>query len=247
MTDENARTGGAVAGGQTMTASEPSKSDQAKQQAAETKDEARRQAGETVGTAKEQAGEVVQEAKSQARNVVREAQQVARTRADEQTSQLSTALRQVQQQTQALLDGRTDEAGPVGDYARQLTDAVGRYADRVEELGFDGIVRETSRFARRRPGAFLAMAAGAGLAVGRLGRGMKDASQDSGTAASRAAQTQLPATTPEPTTPDIDGPRTNPAGTAPVTGTVPPATGSAPQVPPPVADPVVEPSDERIR
>lgn len=157
-------------------------SDEAKREAVATKDTAQHQAGEAAQTAKAQTGEVVAEGKQQARNVLAEAKQVGVTRANEQTASAAGGLRQLQEQADALANGRAEETGALGEYARQLADAAGRYADRVDELGFEGIVRETSRYARRRPGAFLLMAAGAGLAAGRLGRGAKDASSNASSA-----------------------------------------------------------------
>jgi hypothetical protein len=202
----------------------PDTSDQAKQEAAATKDEAKRQAGETAQTAKAQASQVADEAKAQARNVVDEAKRVGTSRAEEQTANAAGALRQFEQQAQALLDGRPEDAGVLGDYARQLTGALGRYAARIDELGFEGVVRETSGFARRRPGAFLLAAAGAGLIVGRLGRGIKDAPSGNGAAVttSREPSGAIPPTTFDPTT---SGPTTAPStAPTPVSG-----VGGAPE------------------
>ena len=45
-----------------------------------------------------------------------------------------------------------------------------RLASRMEQGGAQGVVDDVTRFARRRPGAFLAGAAGVGFVVGRLVR-----------------------------------------------------------------------------
>jgi hypothetical protein len=182
-----------------QTGSGQPQSEEAKRQAQQTAEHARGQAGEAAGTAKAEGRKVADDARHQARNVIDEAKSVGRARADEQAGRLADALRQFNQQTEALLDGRTDEAGALGDYARQLADRAGHYAQQVDDLGFDGVVRETSRFARRRPGAFLLAAAGAGLLVGRLGRGAKDA-QDGGDSGTQATGRALPSST-EGTTP----------------------------------------------
>ena len=208
-------------------------SEQAKQEAQHTKDEASRQARATADTAKDEARQVVDEARSQARNVVQEAKQVGRTRADEQAERLAGAMHQLHEQANALLDGRPDEAGPVGDYARQFSDAVGRYADRVDELGFEGILRETSRFARRRPGAFLLAAAGAGLLAGRMGRGASDAQNN---ASSKPA---LPA--------DTSGVSRGSTGSTAVGAGASTGAGTAPPPVVPVDEPTVDDSPDQVR
>jgi hypothetical protein len=149
--------------------------EQAKQEAKQTAQKAQEQAGQVADTAKSEAGQVVEEAKMQARNLVGEAKDVGRARAQEQTDRLTQGLQQLHGQACNLIDGKPEEAGALGDYAQQLVDRLGDYAERADELGFDGMMREASKFARRRPGMFLLAAGGAGLLVGRLGRGMKDA------------------------------------------------------------------------
>jgi hypothetical protein len=44
----------------------------------------------------------------------------------------------------------------------------------VQQRGYDGMVEDAQRLARRRPGVFLAGAAVAGFAIGRLLRSAKD-------------------------------------------------------------------------
>jgi hypothetical protein len=76
-----------------------------------------------------------------------------------------------------MADG-SSQGGVAADLARQT-------ASRARDAGqwLDGrkpaqVVDEIQSFARRRPGVFLALAAGAGLMAGRLTRGMKAASSD---------------------------------------------------------------------
>jgi hypothetical protein len=51
-------------------------------------------------------------------------------------------------------------------------DSLGRWLD---SHGPDEVLDEVRSFARRRPGTFLLIAAGAGVVLGRLTRGLKDA------------------------------------------------------------------------
>lgn len=150
----------------------------AAQQAKETTSAATGAAKDVAATAKEQVAQVTSEATAQARNVASDAKQQLREQARQQTSKVGETLRGLEQQAQALLAGETTEAGAIGDYAQQAVAQIGRIADRVEARGFDGLIDDLQSFARRRPGLFLLGAAAAGLAVGRVARGVKDANSD---------------------------------------------------------------------
>ena len=61
-----------------------------------------------------------------------------------------------------------------------LQSQLRRLASRMEQGGAQGVVEDVTRFARRRPGAFLAGAAGVGFVVGRLVRAGAASQQDDG-------------------------------------------------------------------
>ena len=132
--------------------------------AAVGQDEAR----QVASTAAEQVGQVAGEVGTQARNLIEESKTQLHAQAQTQTDQIATKLRTLGDQVQALVEGRTEDAGPLGDYARQAAQTVSHVANRVEDRGFDGIVEDVQRFARRRPGTFLLGAAVAGFGIGRL-------------------------------------------------------------------------------
>ena len=133
------------------------------------------QVQEVAGTAKEHVAEVASEVSVQAGRVLDDAKSHLREQAQGQTDQLSQALSRLGGQLRALTEGRPGDGGPVTDLGRQAAARVERIATRVESGGFEGIVSEGSRFARRRPGTFLAGAAAAGFVVGRLVKAGKDA------------------------------------------------------------------------
>lgn len=145
-------------------------------QGQEVAGEAAGQARSVARTASGEASEVAAEARAQARDLAVDAKHQLHHQARQQTGQLGGALDQLGQRMEALASGRAEEAGPVGDYAGSIADQMQRMAGRIDELGFDGVVEEVQRFARRRPGAFLAAAAAAGFAASRLARGAKAAS-----------------------------------------------------------------------
>jgi hypothetical protein len=126
-------------------------------------------------TAVEQTGRVASELGTQARTALDQATAGVKEQANEQTARMAESLRGIAGELQALVDGRPDEAGRFPDLARQATDQLQTFADSIGQRGIEGILDETQRFARRRPGMFLAGAAIAGFAAGRLLRGAKAA------------------------------------------------------------------------
>jgi hypothetical protein len=126
------------------------------------------QAQNVVATARDQVSEVSQQASAQASQVVGEVKSHLYGQAQAQTDQLGQALGRLAGQLEALIDGHPQDAGPAADLARQAAGQVGRMAARTKEGGFDGVVADVQRFARRRPVVFLAGAVTAGFAVGRL-------------------------------------------------------------------------------
>lgn len=150
------------------------RSDVAQEQGREVADHARQQSREVADTARQEAERVTQDARSQVADVANEARDELQAQAERETQRASGALNGVGERLQALAEGRPEEAGPVGDYAETAATQVQQLAQRVDELGFEGVVEETQRFARRRPGAFLLGAAAAGLAASRMARGAKE-------------------------------------------------------------------------
>jgi len=150
----------------------------ATERASDVADTAKDRASDVVGTAKEEATVVIDEARTQVRDLYQQATSTLRDQAENQTSTVANALRELSEQGRALVEGRGEEAGQARDYARQAADKAGEIAERIETLGLDGVLDEVQRFARRRPGAFLAGAALAGVVVGRLVRNASSGGQD---------------------------------------------------------------------
>jgi hypothetical protein len=162
-----------------------------KDQASEAASTAVAKTGEVAGTAKEgarevaseasrQAGELTQEALTSARNLVGEASTSLKDQAGQQTERAASGLRTLSDQVRALAEGRADESGAAGDYARQAGEKLQQVADRLESGGIDGALSDLQGFARRRPGVFLLGCAAAGFAVGRLLRGAQAANAEGG-------------------------------------------------------------------
>jgi uncharacterized protein YjbJ (UPF0337 family) len=213
----------------------------AREQAGEVTSTAMDHAQQVAGTASDQAAAVAQHATEQARNVLGDARDQAHRQAQLQTGQLADALERWRDQARALVDGRPDDAGAVGDMARQATERLGVLAGSVRERGFDGIVDDVQQFARRRPGAFLLGAAAAGFVVGRLVRSgalQAGGPQPNGAGTTLSGPAALPAGGPDRVT-----------GTAPAeqtSGLSSPAAVGRPAPPAPSPEGIAGPS-ERLR
>ena len=152
-----------------------------------------------------------------------EAQNVAGQAKEQARGLLDDALRQVDEQSrgqrdrlvgtlQTLSSDLDDMASSGGSgLATQLAQQV---ADRSRSLGnhLDGrepadILADVRRFARQRPAVFLLGALGAGVVVGRLARGAKQANQGTGPSMS-AAPTSVTANPESQTSPPVSAPST---------------------------------------
>ncbi|MFD4033275.1 hypothetical protein ACFWVP_22860 [Streptomyces sp. NPDC058637] len=131
-------------------------------------------AADVAGTAQERAGDVAAEAASQVQDVAGELRDQLQDQAESQTRRLAQGVR-------ALADelGTMGESGapssPATKAVRQVADRGHSMAERLEDGGPQGVVRDVQDFARRRPGVFLASAALAGFATARLAKGAKSA------------------------------------------------------------------------
>jgi hypothetical protein len=149
------------------------------------KDQASNVAGSAVGAgqqvagvAKDQASNVAAEAAGQAKDVLGQARTELSQQAAQQQQRVAGGLRSIGSELGSMAD-RSEEPGVASDLARQASSTVHEVADWLEQRDPSGLLDEVTSFARRRPGAFLAIALGAGLAAGRLTRGLKDDSSSS--------------------------------------------------------------------
>ena len=135
--------------------------------------------------AREQASGVAIEAGRQGRDLLQQAQ-------GQMEEQAARGQRRVAEQLLALggeLRSMADNSGQGGVAADLAQQAAARVCDAGQWLDARKpaqVVHEVQSFARRRPTAFLLLAAGAGL-VARLARGLKDATADYSTAKAASA------------------------------------------------------------
>lgn len=164
-----------------------------KQRASEAASHAGDAGREVAQDAKEKARDVAHEATDRARGLVDQTKTELSDQARTQQERLAGGLRSLGDELRQMADG-TEDPGYATDLVRRAGDATGQVAQWFEDREPTSVLHEVEDFARRRPGTFLLLAAGAGLLVGRLVRGMKDApdtgsdrAQDGGTGSTPSA------------------------------------------------------------
>jgi len=143
----------------------------AKEQAGEVADTAQQAGAQVLDTVKEQAGEVTAEAGRQARQLLSQAQSELTEQAAATQQRAAAGLQSLAQELRGMADA-SEQDGPATDVARQAADKARQVAHWLEDRDPGTLLDEVRSFARRRPGAYLALAAGAGVLAGRLTRGM---------------------------------------------------------------------------
>ncbi|MBZ2194812.1 hypothetical protein [Occultella gossypii] len=145
--------------------------------AQDVKDVATEQARDVARTARDQVKDSAAEARYQARSLFEQARREVTDQADGQQQRLAGGLRSFSSELSSMADG-SQEQGLAGTVTRQVADYLERAGDWLEQRDPAQTLDEVSRYARRHPGTFIAIAAGLGVLVGRVARSAKDASDD---------------------------------------------------------------------
>lgn len=142
-------------------------------------------ARELTDTIKSQALEVRDELTTQTRALAEEARVRLGMQAHTQVRRAADGLSKLGRSTEKLAGLATDEASGLQEYLFQGANKINSAAERVQGLAddveageFEAIVDEVRGFARRRPMAFLTVAALAGFGVGRIVRTSTDDTEE---------------------------------------------------------------------
>lgn len=169
----------------------PSTTDAAKEQASQVGDTAAEAGAQVAGVAKEQALDVAEQTKTEAKNLLGQTREELGSQAATQQQRVAGGLRSLGSELQAMAEGRESaQDGPARQVAAQAADRISTAASWLEAREPGQVLTEVQRFARQRPGAFLALAAMAGVAAGRLTRGLTADSQADSSADARTGVTQ---------------------------------------------------------
>jgi hypothetical protein len=211
----------------------PSTPEVVKDEAAEVARAAAHSGGQVAGTVGEQANRVASETAHQARHLFEEGKGQLAGQAREAQRRAASGLHALADQLHGMAE-KSDDKGMVPEVARQASDRARTVASWLEEREPGDLLDEVRRFARRRPGVFLAGAALAGVVVGRLTRGAIAAQSDSSSPDDTRSAPPVP--TPLPTSQagnpayDVRVPdRAGPAQTAPGYSMPPAPPASEPQ------------------
>ena len=211
----------------------PSTPEVAKDEAAEVARTAAHSGGQVAGTVGEQANQVASETAHQARHLFEEGKGQLADQARQGQRKAASGLHALADQLHGMAE-KSDGKGMVPEVARQTSERARTVASWLEEREPGDLLDEVRRFARRKPGVFLAGAALAGVVVGRLTRGAIAAQSDSSSPGDTRSAPPVP--TPLPTSqagnPAYDVPvadRAGPAQTAPGYSMPPAPPASEPQ------------------
>jgi hypothetical protein len=127
-------------------------------------------AGSVAEDARHEAGAVAKEARVQARRLLEESRHGLREAADRRTGEVAGSLRGFADDLRSMASAGSGASGTAGRYVALAGDTLGDVADRLRSGDVESLVGDVQRFARRRPGVFLAAAAGAGFLTARLVR-----------------------------------------------------------------------------
>ncbi|WP_159617429.1 hypothetical protein [Arthrobacter zhaoguopingii] len=148
----------------------------AKGQAKEVGKEGAGAAQHVAQTAASEAKNVAAEAGTQAKNLVSGLGSDIKSQAGAQQQKATEGLRSISDELRSMADKSDNKM--VSNLVQQASQRTSAVAGWLENRDATDILDDVKGFARRRPGAFLAIAAGAGLVVGRLTRGLTGAQAD---------------------------------------------------------------------
>jgi ElaB/YqjD/DUF883 family membrane-anchored ribosome-binding protein len=152
----------------------------AKQEASQVASTAAGSAKQVATEATTQAKAVAQQAKEQVTTLLDQTKGELRSTAEQKGQQAATGLRTFADQLRSLAEGQPTQAGQLQQYVQDAQQRVQSFATRLETEGPQALLQDATRFARQRPVVFLAAAAGAGFAIGRLVRAGAAASSEQG-------------------------------------------------------------------
>ncbi|GAB4098034.1 hypothetical protein [Sinomonas halotolerans] len=148
-------------------------------------------AGAVGETAKEGAVDVAHEAKYQVKDLLHQSRRELMDQASQQQTRAAEGLRAIHQELDSMAS-RSEGQGVGTDLVRQAAQRTGALAEWLDQRDPGSLLNEVTSFARRKPGFFLAAAAGAGLLAGRLSRSLAAGGPDDGQGAMAARPTTPP-------------------------------------------------------
>lgn len=158
----------------------------AKNEASEVASTATQEAGHVVETAKTEAASVAGEAKTQVKDLYAQTTSELKDQAAVQQQRVAEGLRSVGDELTSMVN-TSENPGVAADLVQQVSTRVSDAAAWIGDRDPGSLLNEVKYYARRKPGTFIAIAALAGLAAGRLTRALAANAADEKEAAATSA------------------------------------------------------------
>jgi len=136
-----------------------------------TTDRVRGAGTHVAGTAAEEASNVKAEVGHQARNLVGQVRSQLSSQVTNQQERAAGGIRSVSDELRSMANS-SESQGMASNLVSQAASRAGDVAGWLEGRDPSALLDDVKRFARRRPGVFIAIAAGTGILVGRLARSL---------------------------------------------------------------------------
>lgn len=146
-----------------------------------------------AATASQEAGRTTREATEQARLLWSQARTELTDQAGTQQARAASGLHDLAQQLGSMAQ-QSDQDGVARSLVEDVARRAGDAAAWLDQRDPGTLLQDVRDVARRRPGAFLAVAAGLGVIAGRMSRGLVDEAHSGGTQSPSAGSTATPAT-----------------------------------------------------
>lgn len=124
-----------------------------------------------AGVAADEASNVKHEVGTQARNLVGQVRTQLKDQVSTQQERAAGGIRSVSDQLRSMADS-SETQGAASNLVSQAASRAGDVAGWLEGRDPSDVLDDVKRFARRRPGIFIAIAAGTGIVVGRLAKSL---------------------------------------------------------------------------
>lgn len=145
-----------------------------------TTDRVRGAGSHVAGTAAEEASNVKSEVSHQARNLVGQVRSQLTSQVSTQQEKAAGGIRSVSDELRSMADSSQSQ-GMASNLVSQAASRADDVAGWLEGRDPSDLLEDVKRFARRQPGVFIALAAGAGILVGRLAKSLTSGSDESST------------------------------------------------------------------
>ncbi len=148
-----------------------------KAEASQLKNEAADSGHRVKETVKDQAAAVKDEATHRAQDLLGQLRTDLKDQVRPQQDRIASTVRSFSDEITALSRGEKPESDYVTGLLGSVSGRVESFASSLENKDAKDLLDDVRRFAARRPGTFLAVAAGIGLLAGRTTRGVKDSDE----------------------------------------------------------------------